>query len=81
VTAKKTPKPDELTYEQAVEKLEEIVRRIESGEAGLEESIKLYEEGMALGRRCKEVLAQAEQRVEHLSREAAGLENSGQGSP
>ncbi|CAG0948553.1 Exodeoxyribonuclease 7 small subunit [Phycisphaerales bacterium] len=64
----------ELSYEQSVERLEEIVRRIESSEAGLEESIKLYEEGMALGRRCKEILTQAEQRVEQLSRESAGLD-------
>lgn len=73
MTAKNSP--TELTYEQSVEKLEEIVRRIESGEAGLEESIKLYEEGMALGRRCKEILAQAEQRVEQLSRDTAGLDS------
>lgn len=72
VTAGK-PKP-EPTYEQAVERLEEIVRRIESGQVGLEESIRLYEEGMALGKRCKAILAQAEQRVEQVSREAAGLD-------
>lgn len=70
-----TKKPQsELSYEQAVEKLEEIVRRIESGQVGLEDSIKLYEEGMALGKRCKEILTQAEQRVEQVSREAAGLD-------
>lgn len=72
MSAKKPP--SELSYEQSIEKLEEIVRRIESGEAGLEESIKLYEEGMALGKRCKDVLTQAEQRIEQVSREAAGLD-------
>lgn len=68
-----SPNPD-LSYEQAVERLEEIVREIESGRPGLEESIRLYEEGVKLGNRCKEVLAQAEQRVESLSREQAGLD-------
>ncbi|MDX2132650.1 MAG: exodeoxyribonuclease VII small subunit [Planctomycetota bacterium] len=63
------------TYEQAIARLEDIVRRIESGEAGLEESIRLYEEGVALGQRCREILARAEQRVEQVSREAAGLDS------
>lgn len=66
-----------MTYEQAMARLEEVVARIESGESGLEESIGLYEEGVALGRRCREILTRAEQRVEHLSREAAGLEETG----
>lgn len=70
----KSSPPAELSYEQAVEKLEEIVRRIETGDAGLEESIRLYEEGMTLGKRCKEILSQAEQRVEALSREQAGID-------
>lgn len=63
--------PPEITYEQAVERLEAIVARIESGEAGLEESIALYEEGVALGKRCNEALARAQQRVDELSKDAA----------
>lgn len=73
MTARK-PDPTQLTYEQAVARLEAIVDRIESGGAGLEESIALFEEGTALGRRCRELLAGAEQRIEHLSRQAAGLD-------
>jgi exodeoxyribonuclease VII small subunit len=72
VSTRKSSTP--TTYEQTLERLEEIVRRIETGEAGLEESIRLYEEGVALGKRCREMLAQAEQRVEQVSREAAGLD-------
>lgn len=73
VTAKKAPSntvssPAALTYEAAVEKLESIVSQIESGEVGLEESMALYEEGILLSQRCKEILATAEQRVETLSK-------------
>lgn len=62
-----TDAPDAPTFEQAMARAEEIVDRIESGEIGLEDSIKQYEEGVALLRRCKEILAKAEQRVEELS--------------
>ncbi len=51
-----------------MERLESIVAQIESGEIGLEESMALYEEGIELTQRCKEILATAEQRVEALSR-------------
>lgn len=75
VTAKRPskpgPDPADLSYEKAVERLEEIVARIESGEVGLEDSIALYEEGVALGRHCREVLTKAQQRIEELSREGA----------
>ncbi|GAB4385357.1 MAG: hypothetical protein Kow0022_10900 [Phycisphaerales bacterium] len=60
------PDPDSLSYEQAVEELEHIVERIESGEASLEESMKLYERGTSLLRRCRNVLDQAEQRLSEL---------------
>jgi exodeoxyribonuclease VII small subunit len=59
---------NELTYEQAVERLEAIVARIESGDAGLEESIALYEEGVALGKHCNDVLTRAQQRVDELGK-------------
>jgi len=63
-----------MSYEQAVERLEEIVARIEGGELGLEESIALYEQGVALGKRCREILTRAEQRVQQLGRDQMGLE-------
>ena len=57
---------DALTYEDAVEQLEAIIRRVESGEVGIEESIRLYERGTRLLRRCRSVLDRAEQRIEKL---------------
>ncbi|MGP1347165.1 MAG: exodeoxyribonuclease VII small subunit [Phycisphaerales bacterium] len=61
--------PERLTYEQAMEEVEAIADRIESGEAGLDESVAAYERGMALIRRCRTLLEQAEQRVIELSAE------------
>lgn len=58
---------ENLTFEQAVERLEAIIRRIESGEIGLEQSIREYEHGVSLLRRCRAILEQAEQRVEELT--------------
>lgn len=57
-----------LTFEQAMERIEAIIDRIESGRAGLEESIREYEAGAGLLRRCREILAAAEQRVTMIDR-------------
>lgn len=58
-----------MSFEAALERLEGIVQRIEAGDVGLEQAITEYEQGMVLIRRCKEVLARAEQRVEELKRQ------------
>ena len=58
--------PESLTYEQAVEALESILEQIESGKVGLEDSIREYERGVGLIKRCRAILDQAEQRIEHL---------------
>lgn len=66
------PVPAEsLSYEQAMAEVEAIADRIESGEAGLEESVASYERGMALIRHCRAMLERAEQRVVELSADAA----------
>lgn len=49
-------KKNDMTYEQAVAELEEIIRRLESGEATLDESIALYSRGMELSKFCKDKL-------------------------
>lgn len=59
-----------LTFEQAMERIEAIIERIESGRSGLEESIREYETGARLLRRCREILAAAEQRVTAIDRAA-----------
>jgi exodeoxyribonuclease VII small subunit len=63
---------DELSFEQAVEQLEQTVERLESGEVGLEECLAQYERGMRLVQRCQSVLARVQQRVKELTIDAAG---------
>lgn len=55
------------TFEQAIDQLETIVDEIESGEAGLEESIKRYEVGMKLVARCRAILDSAEKKITELT--------------
>jgi exodeoxyribonuclease VII small subunit len=58
------------TYEQKVERLKQIIGKIEDGNTSLDESIRLYEEGAALVRQCEKLLNEAELRVTTLSRDA-----------
>jgi exodeoxyribonuclease VII small subunit len=61
------PEESPLDFEKAVEQIEAIIDRIESGEVGLEKSIGEYERGVGLLKRCRAALAKAEQRVEELT--------------
>jgi exodeoxyribonuclease VII small subunit len=67
-----TPDIKKLTFEQAIEQLETIVKRLEEGKVPLEESVAIYERGEALKRRCEELLRQAEARVEKITLDASG---------
>lgn len=60
-------KKENLTFECAVERLEEIVRLLENGKASLDDSLKLYEEGISLVRFCSEALDSAEKKIKMLS--------------
>ncbi|TMM17594.1 MAG: exodeoxyribonuclease VII small subunit [Actinobacteria bacterium] len=55
-----------LTYEQLVEKLEDLTRRIASGEVGIEEASELYERAGVIHRLAAERLAQVRARIERL---------------
>lgn len=70
----KSKAKEEITYEAAVARLEEIVRKLEQSREGigLEESMKLYEEGVSLVRRCYRELEAAEQRVKILQQTPDG---------
>ncbi len=54
------------TFETSLKELEKIVRRLENGDLPLEESLKLFENGVRLSRECQERLNQAERRIEVL---------------
>lgn len=58
------PEIDELGYEQARDELVEVVRALEQGGVGLDESVALWERGEALARRCEDQLAGARDRVQ-----------------
>ena len=55
------------TYEEAVKRLEEIVKQLESGAAPLDESIALFSEGAELVKTCTAILDEAEQKVKILT--------------
>ncbi len=52
-----------LTFEQSMEKLETIVRRLEEGKVELDEAIDLYKEGLELSKWCNEKLNKAEEQI------------------
>jgi len=80
---KKSPPPEELTFEQAMARLEEIVQELDRGDLALEAALALFQEGNALRETCERKLAEAEASVEQLlladpeqSRREPAAENS-----
>jgi exodeoxyribonuclease VII small subunit len=63
---------DTPSFEQALLQLEQIVQRLEKGELQLEDSLKLYEDGIRLSRLCHAKLEEAEGRIEVLLKDARG---------
>jgi len=64
-------------FEQAMQRLEEIVSLLESGEESLDSALKLFEEGTRLSRQCEKALKTAEQKVELLTADQeAGKEDT-----
>ncbi|TJY44615.1 exodeoxyribonuclease VII small subunit [Cohnella pontilimi] len=62
-----------MTFEQAMERLETIVTKLESGDVPLETAIELFQEGMSLSRLCGQKLEQVEHRIEMLVEGEAGI--------
>lgn len=63
---------DKLSFEKALERLEQIVDELEGGNLSLEDALKRYEEGVKFSRTCQEKLAQAEKKIEVLTRSLDG---------
>ena len=61
------PNISELSFEDALKRLEAIVHRLESGEASLDESIELYAEGDKLRGQCEQRLQAAQARIEKIT--------------
>lgn len=61
-----------LSYEQALARLEQIIRAMESDKIPLEESLRMYEEGVAIVRRLSAELDEAERKIKILQQNAQG---------
>ena len=66
---KKAPLPKNLTFESALARLQEIVEELEDPEKGLESSLELFEEGVALSRFCRGKIDEIKSRVEVVLKE------------
>jgi exodeoxyribonuclease VII small subunit len=77
--AKKQDELKDLSFEDAIERVEALIDRMESGEIGLEESIGQYEQGTKLLSHCRAILERAEQRIAKLAADDSGqLKDAGQ---
>ena len=65
-------KIEDMTFEAALARLEAIVRMLESGNAALDESLGVFEEGIALVKMCNEKLESAEQKIKILTKAEDG---------
>ncbi len=63
---------DPQSFEVALKQLEDVVQRLEKGELALEESLRLYEEGIRLSRFCHAKLEEAEGKIEQLMKDSRG---------
>ena len=66
------PTDKELSFEQAIDRLEDLVEQIESGEVGLEDALARYEQGQVLIKRCRGILDKAERRIAELTEDDQG---------
>ena len=62
----------EKSFEKSLDELEKIVAKLEAGDLPLEESLKLFEDGVKLSRNCRERLTNAERRIEMLMSDGDG---------
>ena len=66
------PEPEKKKFEEAIEDLEKIVERLESGELSLEESLTAFEDGVRLIKICNQKLAEVEKKIELLVKDKDG---------
>ena len=67
-----TKEDKQMHFEEAFKRLEQIVGNLESGDLSLEESMKLFEEGIRLTEACKSILEDAEQKIQLLLKNSDG---------
>ncbi|NBJ70199.1 MULTISPECIES: exodeoxyribonuclease VII small subunit [Clostridia] len=64
----------ELTFEEAMQQLEQVVEKLETGDVPLEKAITYYQDGMKLSKLCTEKLNQAEEKMTKIMNEQGDLE-------
>ncbi len=67
----KTDKTDELSFEDGIKRLEDIVEAMEGGELPLENLMEKFEEGTRLAKVCQDQLAKAEVRIQQIEKTSA----------
>ena len=70
--SQQTKKAEDLSFEEALNELERIVRDLESGKAPLDESVQSYERGVALKKQCEKKLKEAQTKIEKISSSSDG---------
>ena len=73
-SSKEEAKSEQPSFEEGLDELEAIVEKLEDGELALEESLELFEKGVALSESCRKRLEEAETRVEVLLKKGRKLE-------
>lgn len=63
-----------MNFEENVEQLEKVVQELENGNLNLEDSIKKFEEGMSISKKCNEILEEAEKKITVLIKKDDGVE-------
>ena len=65
---------EKLNFEQSMDELEKVVSELENGDLNLEDSIKKFEKGMELSKKCNKILEDAEKRITVLIKTENGVE-------
>jgi exodeoxyribonuclease VII small subunit len=68
----KKVKSSGVTLEESMQRLNDIVEKLESGEVSLDDAVSLYEEGMVISKQCMEKLSQAELRLKQIRKDMNG---------
>ncbi len=63
----------EMSFEDTIQKLQEVVQELEKGTLNLEDSVKKFEEGINLSKQCNEILESAEKRINILIKKDDGI--------
>ena len=64
---------EKLNFEVAIKSLEQIVQELEKGDLNLDESMKKFEEGMALSKKCTKILEEAEKKITILIKDGENV--------